>query len=117
MAEVDFGRLDKSRKETGNVIVACDTCPGLFLLAYEVVQRATSPLVLSSPKYWKRHISKIHLLIPAQGPINIKNGSQVVVIPANLVPQVLGNIQYAFEQEGFQVILGAPTRFERADVI
>ena len=62
-------------------------------------------------------MSKIHLLIPTPGPITLKNGSEVVTLEAEAVSEVLGAIQYVLEQDGFQVVLGAPTRFERPDVI
>jgi hypothetical protein len=118
LAEVDFGRLEKSRKESGNIVIAYDTCPGIFLLAYEQVQqRSITFAPFPVPKYWERHVSRIHLLVPAPGPVNLKNGSQVTTIPADSVSQVLGAIQYVLEQGGFQVVVGAPTRFERADVI
>lgn len=122
MAETDFIRLEKSRQERGNVIISHETCPGFFLLAWEYVvtpeANASVPkLAVPVPKYWKRHVSKIHLLEPAAGQIQIKNGSRIETIPAGLVREVLGIIQFWFESEGFQVTLGAPTRFERADVI
>jgi hypothetical protein len=118
LAEVDFGRLDKSLKEIGTIVISYETCPGLFLLANEYVQgRSITYAPFPIPRYWLRHVDRIHLLIPGHGPINLKNGSQVTAIPADNVPDVLGAIQYVLEQEGFQVVIGAPTRFERPDVI
>jgi len=118
LAEIDFGRLEKSRKESGNVIITYETCPGIFLLAYEQVHnRSITFAPFPVPKYWERHVTRVHLLVPAPGSINLKNGSQVTTIPEDSVAHVLGAIQYVLEQGGFQVVLGAPTRFERADVI
>jgi hypothetical protein len=124
LAETELLRLEKARQQSGNVIISVDTCPGLFLLTFNLIltqnQSGSSTFVkyrFPVPRYWKRHVSKIHLLLPAKGPLELKNGSQIEKIPAAKVSEILGRIQYGLEQDGFQVVLGAPSRFERADVI
>jgi hypothetical protein len=124
LAETELLRLEKIRQQSGNVVISVDTCPGLFLLAFNLLLTQNNgnggtfvSYKFPIPKYWKRHVSKIHLLIPAKGTLELKNGSQIERVPSAKVSEILGRIQYGFEQDGFQIVLGAPSRFERADVI
>ncbi len=123
VAEGDFGRLEKARRESGVVVISHETCPGLFLLARERLMQAAgneTPVSLDpfpSPRSWNNNVTKIHLLIPAPGSINFENGSQIITVPGEAILDIIGTIRDTLIRQGFEVVLGAPTRFERADVI
>jgi len=99
------------------VIVSIETAPGIFLAASEWLEKSPGmgPFKLPQvPPKWKTNPPRVHVL-PLMKEVTVKNGNGATLI--DRVQKVNEAVRSAFLAIGCEVLDGAPSRFERKDVI
>jgi hypothetical protein len=113
LAKADLMKIEKARSPGDHVMLSAANCQGLFLLAINALEEGYDIPKTIIPKAWLSTHPRIYLIFTSTdfNPEFIKT----------IQPELLGCtsllITRTFEREGFEVIQGGPTRFERADVI
>jgi len=108
---VEVNRLIAKGK---TIVVSVDSAPGIFLAASECVEREQEFRLPRVPPEWKARPPRVHLL-PFTKDIAIKMANGHTLI--DRIEDVNAAVRAAFLVIGCEVVEGAPTRFERKDVI
>jgi len=102
------------------LVVAADKTPGIFELALEMVKESKK-LEIRFPKQWRSIKVKIHLVECKLDTTEIGKLRATGKFPSNwegtLETYLFKIIKEAFEASGCEVVVGLPSRYERAWVI
>lgn len=113
LARADLVKIEKTRSPGDHVMLSAANCQGLFLLAVKALEEGYTIPRAIIPKAWLDTHPRVYLLFSSTD----FNPEFIKTIQPELLRCTSLLITRTFEREGFEVIQGGPTRFERADVI
>lgn len=113
LASDGVGRLEA--KDDPALVVSIDSAPGIFLHASECVENRKECRLPRVPKDWKASPPRVHLIgLTHEHTVKTKNGHTLLI---DQVDKVNEAVRSAFLAIGCEVLDGAPSRFDRKDVI
>jgi hypothetical protein len=108
------GEVNRLHAKGKPFVVSIDSAPGIFLGASECVEHHKEFRLPRVPAEWKVRPPRVHLIgLSREHTVKTKNGHTLI----DQIAKVNEAVRAAFLAIGCEVLDGAPSRFERKDVI